>query len=84
MKYGSRMVLDYKLQYLWMKIYIEPILRLGTKLKVRIKVLNLMKKMKLKGICLLMKINERGNCRGEFEIILKFLTSERGVKMQRM
>jgi hypothetical protein len=28
--------------------------------------------MRLKGIYLLMKINERGNCQGEFQIVLRF------------
>jgi hypothetical protein len=47
-----------------MKSYTEPILGLGTKLRVRVRVrlLNLMRKVKFKGVCLLMKINERGNC----------------------
>jgi hypothetical protein len=71
-KYGSRMALNDKLQYLWMKTYTKPILRLSIKFKVRVRVLNLMKKMRLKGIYLLMKINERGNCQGEFKIVLRF------------
>jgi hypothetical protein len=65
-----------------MKSYTEPILGLGTKLRVR--VLNLMRKVKFKGICLLMKINERGNCQGEFKIVLRFLTSKRSPMVQRM
>jgi hypothetical protein len=45
-----------------MKSYTEPILGLGTKFRVRVRLLNLMRKVKFKGVCLLVKINERGNC----------------------
>ncbi len=60
-----------------MKSYTEPILGLGTKFRVRVRLLNLMRKVKFKGVCLLVKINERGNCWSEFKIIIKFLTNER-------